>query len=119
KVPVRTCRMVTDVVTDRIPYCETRREEVVTTQRVCRRVARQVPYTVTRCVPRCVERQVAFEQCYYVPETVCPTTCSNCANGDCQVAPDAANPQPHQTDKPVPQPEGEPKGTKIEPKRDA
>jgi len=88
----------------------------VVNQRTCRRVAREVPYTVTRCVPRCVERQVAFEQCYYVPETVCPTTAcatGGCVGGGCSVAPDASSPQPipQGTEKPiapVPQNEGVP-----------
>jgi hypothetical protein len=89
--------MVSETVTQRIPYCETRREEYVVNQRVAHCVAKQVPYTVTRCVPRCVERQVAFEQCYLVPQTVCSNGCANgdCGpNGNCNVAPDAANPQP-------------------------
>src|SRR5207302_10511235 len=86
-------------------------EEYVVNQRGARCVARQVPYTVTRCVPRCVERQVAYEQCYYVPETVCTNGCVG--GGNCNVAPDASNPQavPYDAGKPI-QPnqerEGEP-----------
>ena len=105
---------------EQVPYCETRREQYVVNQRVSHRVAKQVPYTVTRCVPKCVERQVAFEQCYYVPQTVCPTTAcatgcatGGCATGNCNTASDAANPQPtpYETDKPIQprtQPEAEP-----------
>ena len=73
-------------------------------------VARQVPYTVTRCVPRCVERQIAFEQCYYVPQTVCPT--NGCLDGGCAPATTAPGtpvpgaPMPHDTNRPAPtQPE--------------
>jgi hypothetical protein len=84
--------MVAETVVDRIPYCETRREEYTVNQRVCHRVAKQVPYTVTRCVPRCVERQETYEQCFYVPETVCTNGCGTA--GGCTAAPDAGNPQP-------------------------
>jgi hypothetical protein len=82
--------MVTETVTQRVPYCETHREEYTVNRRVAHCVAKQVPYTLTRCVPRCVEKQIPYEQCYYVPQTVCS---NGCATG-CDAPTRATSPAP-------------------------